>query len=239
MWYTPVSGIWQTVWLESVPTNYIRNIRLYPTANDVKIAVDSNATHKKITLLDSGEVYEFDESSVVISPKEKKLWSPESPYLYRFKLETENDVVESYFALREVGVNEIDGIPRICLNGKPYLFNGLLDQGYFPDGLFLPATEKGYEDDIMLAKSLGFNTLRKHVKVEPDIFYYLCDKLGIAFFQIGSQFLFEAFQISQRFGICLIQQEINPKPNQQIDILFVGFSDFHSVSSPFYKCGSR
>ncbi|MBQ2826776.1 MAG: glycoside hydrolase family 2, partial [Clostridia bacterium] len=77
----------------------------------------------------------------------------------------------------------VNGKPRLCLNGKPYLFNGLLDQGYFHDGIFLPATPEGYEKDILLAKSMGFNTLRKHIKVEPQIFYYLCDTLGIAVFQ--------------------------------------------------------
>ena len=183
MWYTPVSGIWQTVWLESVPKDYVRNIRLDPTITEVKITVDTDSKHKKITLLDSGESFEFTTQSIVISPKEKKLWSPESPYLYRFRLETETDKVESYFALREVGIKEIDGVAKLCLNGEPYLFNGLLDQGYFPDGIFLPATKEGYENDILLAKSMGFNTLRKHIKLEPAIFYYLCDLHGICVFQ--------------------------------------------------------
>ena len=183
MWYTPVSGIWQTVWLESVPENYIENIRIHPSLESVDIEIYTKAKCKKITLLDSGEVFEFKDNFITLSPKEIKNWTPETPYLYRFRLETESDSVESYFALRTVTRERINGIPRICLNGKPYLFNGLLDQGYFPDGLFLPATPEGYENDIKLAKELGFNTLRKHVKVEPPIFYYLCDKLGIAVFQ--------------------------------------------------------
>ena len=183
MWYTPVSGIWQTVWLESVPKDYVENMRITPTLDSVKIEVFTKSKNKKITLLGSGEVYEFTENSIVLSPKEIKNWTPETPHLYRFRLDTECDSVESYFALRTVTVEKHGDIPRICLNGKPYLFNGLLDQGYFPDGLFLPATPEGYEYDIRLAKSLGFNTLRKHIKVEPPIFYYLCDLLGIAVFQ--------------------------------------------------------
>lgn len=183
MWYTPVSGIWQTVWIESVPKEYIRNIRLEPTASEVKITVDCDSLKKKITLLDSGEVYEFEGSSIVIRPLNPHPWSPEEPNLYRFRLETEYDEVESYFALREVGVVFQDGVARLSLNGRPYLFNGLLDQGYYPDGIFLPATKEGYEDDIRLAKSLGFNTLRKHIKLEPAIFYYLCDLNGICVFQ--------------------------------------------------------
>ena len=111
------------------------------------------------------------------------LWSPEDPYLYDFTLEAGEDVIESYFAIRWVDVREVKGVKRICLNGKPYLFNGMLDQGYYPDGIFMPATVDGYLDDIKLTKSLGFNMLRKHIKIEPMIFYYLCDKHGIAVFQ--------------------------------------------------------
>ena len=183
MWYTPVSGIWQTVWIESVPTQYIKNIRLEPTATEVKITVDCESKKKKITLTDSGEVYEFEGDSIVIQPLNPRPWSPEEPNLYRFKLETDCDAIESYFALREVGIVYQNGVARLALNGKPYLFNGLLDQGYFPDGIFLPATKEGYEEDIKLAKSLGFNTLRKHIKLEPAIFYYLCDLNGICVFQ--------------------------------------------------------
>ena len=183
MWYTPVSGIWQTVWLESVPKDYIENIRIRPTMDSVEIEVFTKAKHKKITLIDSGETFEFKDEAITISPKEIINWTPENPYLYRFRIETDTDSVESYFALRQITKERINGIPRLCLNRKPYLFNGLLDQGYFPDGIFLPATPEGYEKDILLAKSLGFNTLRKHIKVEPAIFYYLCDKLGIAVFQ--------------------------------------------------------
>ena len=91
--------------------------------------------------------------------------------------------MESYFALREIGIGEFNGIPRLTLNGKPYLFNGLLDQGYYPDGIFLPATSKGYEDDIIRMKECGFNMLRKHIKIEPEIFYHLCDRLGMVVFQ--------------------------------------------------------
>ena len=183
MWYTNVSGIWQTVWLESVPSDYIRNVKITPTAEKAHIRVITDASNKKLTLLDTGEVFEFSGDSITVEPKEKRCWSPEDPYLYRFRIETDTDSVESYFALREVGIKLVNGIHRLCLNGKPYLFNGLLDQGYFPDGLFLPATPEGYENDILFAKSLGFNTLRKHIKIEPAIFYYLCDRLGIAVFQ--------------------------------------------------------
>ena len=183
MWYTPVSGIWQTVWLEARPKVHIEDIKITPYDEGVKITVTGGDIHKKITLKDSGEVFEFDGNIVNIEPKDAKLWTPESPYLYEFTLECGEDIIESYFAVRWIDVRNIDGVNRICLNGQPYLFNGMLDQGYYPDGIFMPATKDGYEDDIRLTKALGFNMLRKHIKVEPMIFYYLCDKMGVAVFQ--------------------------------------------------------
>lgn len=182
MWYTPVSGIWQTVWLESVPESHIVKLKITSTIDKVSIKVLGGEKHKKITLK-SGEVFEFEGDEITIVPKEIHLWSPESPYLYNFTLECGEDRVESYFALREIGVNNVNGVPRLTLNGKPYLFNGLLDQGYYPDGIFLPATSRGYEDDILRMKKCGFNMLRKHIKVEPEIFYHLCDKHGMVVFQ--------------------------------------------------------
>ena len=183
MWYTPVSGIWQTVWLESIPENAIQELKITPSKTEARIEVKTSAKRLKLTLTDSGESFESEDGIFVISPKNPELWSPENPYLYRFTVESESDRVESYFALREIGMESYGGVTRLTLNGKPYLFHGLLDQGYFPDGIFLPATSKGYESDIKAAKALGFNTLRKHIKIEPAIFYYLCDKLGMVVFQ--------------------------------------------------------
>lgn len=182
MWYTPVSGIWQTVWLESLPKNYIRGIRIECDTESAVITVDADGM-KKLTLKEGGKVYEFEGNKLKITPENPKTWQPEAPFLYEFTLECGEDRIESYFALRKIGVISENGIARLALNGKPYLFSGLLDQGYFPDGIFLPATPDGYRDDILNAKKLGFNMLRKHIKIEPMIFYYLCDTLGIAVFQ--------------------------------------------------------
>ena len=183
MWYTPVSGIWQTVWLESVPESYIESLKITPSLESVTIEIFGGEDKKMLTLTDSGEVFEFSGNKITLTPKDIKLWTPDEPNIYNFKIECGADTVESYFALREISVKDFGGIPRLALNGKPYLFNGLLDQGYFPDGLFIPATYDAYRDDILLAKKMGFNMLRKHIKVEPEIFYYLCDTLGIAVFQ--------------------------------------------------------
>ena len=182
MWYTPVSGIWQTVWLESIPKEPINSIRITPTKESVRIEIDTEAKGKILTL-ESGTRIEFTDDTITITPSEPHLWTPDDPYLYYFTIETECDRIESYFALREIGISEADGIARLTLNGEPYVFNGLLDQGYFSDGIFLPASPEGFAGDIMMAKSCGFNMLRKHIKIEPRIFYHLCDKLGIVVFQ--------------------------------------------------------
>ncbi len=176
MWYTPVSGIWQTVWLESVPKNYIKNIKVTPTLTSVTIEVDGGEKLKKVIF--ENKEYEF-ENSITIDISEPKLWTPETPNLYNFSVISGQDEVESYFALREIGCNK----NGLTLNGKNYFFNGVLDQGYFPDGIFLPPCEQGFKDDILKMKELGFNMIRKHIKIEPEIFYYYCDVLGMAVFQ--------------------------------------------------------
>ena len=183
MWYTPVSGIWQTVWLESIPNGAITDLKITANMTSVKIECKTNLFPLRLSMKESGKVYESQDGIFEISPESAKLWTPETPYLYYFTLENSNDKIESYFALREIGIGEFNGTPRLTLNGKPYLFNGLLDQGYYPDGIYTPASYEAFRDDIMLAKSLGFNLLRKHINIEPLIFYHLCDTLGIVVFQ--------------------------------------------------------
>ncbi len=195
MWYTPVSGIWQSVWLESVPKTYIKEIKVASDMKRATVKILGGEDKKRLTLKD-GTVYEFSGDEITLEPRQPILWSPENPYIYDFTLESGKDKISSYFALREIGVKHLGGVPRLTLNGVPYLFNGLLDQGYFPDGIFLPATSDGYRDDILTAKQLGFNVLRKHIKVEPDIFYTLCDRLGMIVFQdmvnnSGYSFIFD------------------------------------------------
>ena len=180
MWYTPVSGIWQTVWLESVPDTYIKNLDIRV---DLTKAVITTTPALDGKVLCQGKEYPLVGGKAVIAPENPHLWSPEDPYLYDFTIETETDRVESYFALRSIQAKTINGIPRLCLNGKPYFFHGLLDQGYWPDGIFTPAKPECYANDILQMKRLGFNTLRKHIKVEPEEFYYQCDRLGMVVFQ--------------------------------------------------------
>ena len=177
MWYTPVSGIWQTVWLESVPETYIENLKIENRGYGVTISI-TPALAGKVIIPQLG-TYELKDGKVTITPENAHLWCPEDPYLYDFTVETENDKVDSYFAIRSLEIKD----NRLCLNGKPYFFHGLLDQGYWPDGLLTPAAPECYAEDILAMKELGFNMLRKHIKVEAEEFYYQCDRLGMVVFQ--------------------------------------------------------
>ena len=180
MWYTPVSGIWQTVWLEEVPQSYIAELDIQ---TDDAQAVVTVTPALDGTVLFEGQAVALQGGKAVLKPRNPQYWSPENPHLYTFTVKAGADQVESYFALRTLSVERVNGVQRLCLNGKPYFFHGLLDQGYYSDGLFTPASEQNFENDILQMKALGFNTLRKHIKVEPEQFYYLCDKLGMVVFQ--------------------------------------------------------
>ena len=180
MWYTPVSGIWQSVWAESVPAEYIQSLDIQADGEKAVISVEP-AMDGKVTV--DGNVYPLCDGTAVVKPENPVLWSPENPHLYDFVVETKCDRVESYFALRSLEIKKVGQYPRLCLNGKPYFFHGLLDQGYWSDGIYTPADPQGFERDILSMKALGFNMLRKHIKVEPEQFYYDCDRLGMIVFQ--------------------------------------------------------
>ena len=180
MWYTPVSGIWQTVWMESVPENYIRGVKLEPALDSVVITVDGSGP---FTVECDGKIYRPKTSRFRIRPENPRLWTPEEPNLYTVVVRNCDDAVETYFALRRIKPQKVGKYQRLLLNGKPYFFHGMLDQGYWPDGLFLPGSPEGYTWDIRTMKELGFNTIRKHIKIEPERFYYDCDRLGMIVFQ--------------------------------------------------------
>ena len=187
MWYTPVSGIWQTVWLEAVPERgAVSALRITPDLTGIDVEVEAGGAEFTVSVpLGEGRYVTARgvEGSVRLELPHPHLWSPEDPYLYELTAATQTDRVESYFALRTVTTREISGRPRLCLNGKPVFLHGVLDQGYFEDGLFLPAEPEEYERDILRMKELGFNTLRKHVKIEPEAFYHACDRLGMLVLQ--------------------------------------------------------
>jgi len=181
MWYTPISGIWQPVWLEYVPENYISSIKITPTLDSVTVDTVGGRSEKTLTV--EGREYKYSGDSITVKIDAPKRWTPETPKLYEFTLTDGEDKIESYFALRTVSIEKRGDTPYICLNGEPYFFHGLLDQGYFSDGIYTPASPAGYAFDVKEMKKLGFNMLRKHIKIEPDVFYYYCDKYGMIVFQ--------------------------------------------------------
>ncbi len=184
MWYTPVSGLWQTVWIESVPERYIDDIYFH-TAGDRVFAEISGISDGSILIStpDGDMTVPFSGGKAEFVLKNARRWSPEDPYLYYTTVTAGDDEVKTYFAVRDLEIKTIGAHPRLCLNGSEYFFCGVLDQGYYPDGIFTPAAPELFEADIKAMKSLGFNTLRKHIKVEPELFYYACDRLGMVVFQ--------------------------------------------------------
>lgn len=182
MWYTPVSGIWQSVWLEAVPEKYIEKIKITPDLSGVTLHVSTMQESCAVTIAGTEQTIKTN-CDVRIDIPAPHLWSPEDPYLYDLHITAGEDTVESYFALRTVTIEDVDGVQRVCLNGKPIFMNGLLDQGYFVEGIYLPASPDGYAQDIENMQELGFNLLRKHIKIEPEIFYYECDRRGMLVMQ--------------------------------------------------------
>lgn len=189
MWYTKISGIWQTVWCESVYDNYIKSIKLTPNIDDATIKIQSSQDHntlKRYKVYLNDELINEDATindTITIKLNKLALWDPDNPTLYTLNIETDKDCISSYFAMRKFSIEKVDSIKRLCLNNKPFFFNGLLDQGYYSDGIFTPGSYEAFKYDILTMKSLGFNTLRKHIKIEPLYWYYLCDKYGMIVWQ--------------------------------------------------------
>ena len=187
MWYTPVSGIWQPVWLEAVPERgAVSGLRLTPDLTGIQVEVEADGEEFTVSVpLGEGRYVTARgvEGPVRLDIPQPHLWTPDDPYLYPLTVTTGTDRVESYFALRTVSTREMGGHTRLCLNGEPVFLHGVLDQGYFADGLFLPGEPEEYDRDVLRMKELGFNTLRKHVKLEPEAFYYACDRLGMLVIQ--------------------------------------------------------
>ena len=184
IWYTPQSGIYMPVWLESVSQDYIENIKITPDIDNsvLRISVISSAKTAIISLEDKEhEIKTNVEAEIPIN--NLHLWSPEDPYLYDLKVSTKGDGVSSYFAMRKVSLMEYNNHKVIALNNKPYFMKGVLDQGYYKKGLYTPESYEEYIKDIELAKALGFNTIRKHIKIEAPIWYYHCDRLGMLVWQ--------------------------------------------------------
>jgi hypothetical protein len=193
IWYTPTSGIWQTVWIEPVPANAIETVR-FETDIDTG-AVTALVTSIKdadlptsFTVTRNGERIASTNARLgeplTVTIPDHQLWSPDSPTLYDAEITLADDTVKTYFAFRTISVQpDAQGVTRIHLNAKPLFLIGTLDQGFWPDGLYTPPTEEAMIYDIEVTRRLGFNTIRKHVKVEPECWYAACDRLGMLVLQ--------------------------------------------------------
>ena len=199
IWYTPVSGIWQTVWLEPVPKAYVAALKLTPDVDSSSLRVEARVEGEaagyevSITAQAGGMPIATAagpaENPITLPIPGARLWSPDEPSLYDLEVELHClgqvvDRVGSYFGLRKIELGQDrEGRPRLCLNGRPLFQYGPLDQGYWPDGLYTPPSEDALRADVALVKTLGCNMLRKHVKVEPARFYYECDRQGLIVWQ--------------------------------------------------------
>jgi beta-galactosidase/beta-glucuronidase len=198
IWYTPVTGIWQTVWLEPVPAVSIARLKLTPDIDRETLSIDvvlrgpaegceivatagPKAQHVATAKRAAGK-------TLTLNIDHPKLWSPDLPFLYDLTVEIHRagrpvDRVESYFGMRKSSLGQVNGTARMMLNNRPLFQLGPLDQGWWPDGLYTPPSEAAMANDLDVLKKLGFNMLRKHVKVEPARYYYLCDRLGLLVWQ--------------------------------------------------------
>ena len=214
IWYTAQSGIWQDVWWERVPENRIEELLVdaSPDAGDVTVSVQVVRPGEELrvsllstegALLTRGAAVAAEKSVAVRIPVEAPhLWCPDDPYLYGLRIEYGKDVVTSYCAFRTVSVEQdAEGVPRFCLNHQPLFLRGLLDQGYWSDGLLTAPSADALAADIKAARDLGFNMLRKHIKVEQDRWYWLCDRSGMLVWQdmvSGGTAPYNMWQVNQK-----------------------------------------
>ncbi len=207
MFYTAQSGIWQTVWMECVPQRYIHSVETKPDLEKgvIKIKVNTGKHSKEVMIeIREPEIYKdsmrmpqdvvesmaifqratgVSDTWIEIPLKTFKLWNCETPYLYYFTVTMGEDQIVSYFAMREFSLIKQKEVPRICLNGEVQFQNGVLDQGYWPDGLYTAPSDEAFIFDLEEMKKTGFNMVRKHLKIEPQRWYYHCDRLGMVVWQ--------------------------------------------------------
>jgi hypothetical protein len=197
IWYTPTSGIWQTVWLEPVAKSHVERLQIVPNIDDESVEITVNvagdAKDVQLTVLDGDKSVKLSMGAAgkkqTVKLENPKLWSPDSPFLYGLKVEVLHDgqivdTVDSYFGMRKISLGKDDrGITRVMLNNEFVFQYGPLDQGFWPDGLYTAPSDAALKYDLEVTKQLGFNMIRKHVKVEPARWYHHCDQLGILVWQ--------------------------------------------------------
>ncbi|WP_432169456.1 PA14 domain-containing protein [Streptomyces sp. 1222.5] len=191
IWYTPTSGIWQTVWLEPVASDHVDQLKLTPNVDDGTLTVEPRGVRdglpvtatayagKRKVATATGRTGE----PLTLKIPHARLWSPDDPYLYDLKVSVGHDRVGSYFGMRSISVQKVNGVPRTVLNGKPVFMMATLDQGFWPDGLYTAPSDEALAHDLKMHKRMGFNSVRKHIKVEPDRWFYWADRLGLMVWQ--------------------------------------------------------
>ncbi|MFE3407629.1 PA14 domain-containing protein [Streptomyces mirabilis] len=191
IWYTPTSGIWQTVWMEPVAPDHVDSLKLSPDVAGGRLTVEPKGVRDGLPV--TATAYEGGRKVATVTGRtgqpltlkiaHPRLWSPDDPFLYDLRVSVGRDRVGSYFGMRSISVEKVDGTPRTVLNGKPVFMMATLDQGFWPDGLYTAPTDDALAYDLRMHKEMGFNAVRKHIKVEPDRWFYWADRLGLLVWQ--------------------------------------------------------
>ncbi|MGW1046298.1 PA14 domain-containing protein [Streptomyces sp. NPDC002547] len=191
IWYTPTSGIWQTVWLEPVARDHVDQLKLTPHVDSGTLTVEPQGVRDGVSV--TATAYDGKHKVATATGRtgeplslripHARLWSPDHPFLYDLRVSVGADRVGSYFGMRSIEVQKIDGVPRTVLNGKPVFMMATLDQGFWPDGLYTAPSDEALAYDLKMHKNMGFNAVRKHIKVEPDRWFYWADRLGLLVWQ--------------------------------------------------------
>lgn len=191
IWYTPTSGIWQTVWLEPVARDHVDQLKLTPHVDSGTLTVEPQGVRDGVSV--TATAYDGKHKVATVTGRtgqpltlripHARLWSPDHPFLYDLSVSVGADRVGSYFGMRSIEVQKIDGVPRTVLNGKPVFMMATLDQGFWPDGLYTAPSDEALAYDLKMHKNMGFNAVRKHIKVEPDRWFYWADRLGLLVWQ--------------------------------------------------------
>ncbi|MEV0692195.1 PA14 domain-containing protein [Streptomyces sp. NPDC050388] len=191
IWYTPSSGIWQTVWMEPVARDHVDSLKLIPDVPGERLTVEAKGVRDGVPV--RATAYDGRRrvatatgrtgKPLTLKIENPRLWSPDDPFLYDLEVTVGADRVDSYFGMRSIAVEEVDGVPRTVLNGEPVFLMATLDQGFWPDGLHTAPTDEALAYDLRVHKELGFNSVRKHIKVEPDRWFHWADRLGLMVWQ--------------------------------------------------------
>ncbi|MEV7245232.1 PA14 domain-containing protein [Streptomyces sp. NPDC093248] len=191
IWYTPSSGIWQTVWLEPVAADHVDQLKLTPHVDTGTLTVEPQGVRDGVPV--TATAYDgrrpvatatgSTDGPLTLKIPKARVWSPDDPFLYDLEVKVGDDRVGSYFGMRSIAVEKVDGVPRTVLNGKPVFMMATLDQGFWPDGLHTAPSDEALAHDLRMHKRMGFNSVRKHIKVEPDRWFYWADRLGLLVWQ--------------------------------------------------------